>query len=61
MKFDTLPLLYYLASEYNNMISAADDCSVKWSIISIQEDNNIAQPACDDESDIECELKEVEN
>ena len=61
MKFDTLPLLHYLASEYNNIISAADDSSIKRSINSIQEGSAVALPACDDESDMECELEEVEN
>ena len=51
MEFDALPLLYSLASEYNEIISAADNCTVNKFITSIREDNVVA-PLDDDDDDI---------
>ena len=61
MKFDTLPLLHSLASQYNQIISSADNCSVNRSLPALGEDNDLAQAVHDDESDVERELEEVEN
>ena len=61
MKFDTLPLLHHLASEYNQIISSADNASGTRSLPTVGDDNGLVLPDHDDESDIECELEEVEN
>ena len=61
MSSETLPLLYHLALEYNDITGAADSSLTKRRLPDIGEVYKMKNPVYDSDSDIDCDLKEVEN